>query len=67
MRHNKAEASGPWKPGHRQIDIRDLRPESLVGQTVMNVQDVIGIMDAAALTADLCLARIMKEVQHGQT
>lgn len=58
----------PWRPGRRVIDIRD----SYVDMTInlgnpMKVSDILGVMSAAALTADLNLANLMKAAKSGDT
>lgn len=58
----------PWRPGRRAIDIRDSYADMAVNLgNPMKVSDIIGMMSAAALTADLTLANLMKAAKPGDT
>lgn len=62
MENNKQSTAqhALWRPGKRQIGISD-RPHDCVFGPDTLITDFFGIMDCAALSADLIIRKMMKE------
>lgn len=53
-------AHTPWRPGRRQIDMKDRAHDCIFGPT-SKITDFFGVMDCSALSADLIIRKIMQD------